>query len=77
MEEIDKFFNEVESYRIDPEKCKSCGICAGRCPVEAISGEKKSPYVIDQEKCIRCGTCLEVCPTRFNAISRSTSALFI
>jgi F420-non-reducing hydrogenase iron-sulfur subunit len=75
-EEISQFFDEVESYRIDPEKCQSCGICARRCPVEAISGEKKTPYIIDQEKCIKCGTCLVVCPTRFNAISRYTSALF-
>ena len=76
IEEIDQLFNEVESYRIDPEKCQSCGICARRCPVKAISGEKKSPYIIDQEKCISCGTCLEVCPARFSAISRYTTALF-
>ncbi len=75
-EEIKKLFTEVESYRIDPEKCKSCGICARRCPVEAVSGEKKTPYVIDQEKCIRCGTCLEVCPSRFSAIKKSVSPLF-
>ncbi|UCD10335.1 MAG: 4Fe-4S binding protein [Dehalococcoidales bacterium] len=75
-EEIGLLFNEVESYYIDPEKCQSCGICARQCPVEAISGEKKSPYIIDQEKCIKCGTCLEACPSRFDAISKKTSALF-
>jgi coenzyme F420-reducing hydrogenase delta subunit/ferredoxin len=75
-EEINQLLNEVESYQIDPVKCQSCGICARRCPVEAISGEKKSPYSIDQEKCIRCGTCLEVCPSRFNAINVFKSALF-
>ena len=77
IEEIRQLFSEVETYHIDPEKCKSCGICARRCPVEAISGEKKTPYIIDQEKCIRCGTCFEACPSRFSAISRYTSALFI
>jgi F420-non-reducing hydrogenase iron-sulfur subunit len=76
-EEIEQLFKEVESYQIDPEKCQSCSICAGRCPVEAISGDKKSPYIIDQEKCIRCGTCMEACPSRFGAISRMTSAVFI
>ncbi len=75
-EEIGKLFNEVDSYRIDPEKCQSCGICARQCPVEAISGEKKSPYIIDQEKCIKCGTCLKACPSRFSAISKHTAALF-
>jgi F420-non-reducing hydrogenase iron-sulfur subunit len=76
-EEIGQLFNEVESYQIDPEKCQSCGICARQCPVEAISGEKKSPYIIDQEKCIKCGTCLEACPSRFNAIIVNTMAVFV
>lgn len=56
------------SYRIDPEKCKSCGLCAKKCPVNCISGEKKQPYVIDQEKCIKCGNCMDVCPTKFGAV---------
>jgi len=48
-------------YEIDMEKCKGCMVCAKKCPVEGISGEKKQPHVIDQVKCIRCGTCFEVC----------------
>jgi coenzyme F420-reducing hydrogenase delta subunit/ferredoxin len=76
IEEISQLFSEVESYQIDPEKCQSCGICARRCPVEAISGEKKTPYIIDHEKCIRCGTCLEACPSCFSAIEKSVSPLF-
>jgi F420-non-reducing hydrogenase iron-sulfur subunit len=75
-EDIDRLFGEVESYYIDPDKCQSCGICARKCPVEAITGEKKSPYVIDQDKCIKCGTCLESCPPRFSAIDRHLSRLF-
>jgi F420-non-reducing hydrogenase iron-sulfur subunit len=74
-EEIVRFFGEIESYSIDPDKCQSCGICARRCPVEAITGEKKTPYVIDQDKCIKCGTCMEVCPDRFSAIGKHTYAL--
>ncbi len=54
--------------RIDPEKCKSCGICAKTCPVACIRGEKKVPYEIDQTKCIKCGACIEKCP--FKAISK-------
>lgn len=57
------------TYTIDPQKCKSCSICAKKCPVNCITGEKKQPYVIEQEKCIKCGTCLEVCPTKFAAVS--------
>jgi F420-non-reducing hydrogenase iron-sulfur subunit len=75
-EDIDRLFDEIESYYIDPEKCQSCGICARKCPVEAITGAKKSPYIIDQDKCIKCGTCLESCPPRFSAVNRHLSRLF-
>jgi coenzyme F420-reducing hydrogenase delta subunit/ferredoxin len=68
QEEIERLFNEVVSYYIDPEECQACLICARRCPVEAISGAKNQIHVIDQEKCIKCGTCLEVCPEKFGAV---------
>jgi len=48
-------------YKIDPDKCKSCGICAKNCPVGAITGEKGKSYVIDKEKCIKCGACQTKC----------------
>ncbi|HHV74061.1 MAG TPA: NADH-quinone oxidoreductase subunit NuoF [Thermoanaerobacterium sp.] len=53
-------------FRIDPDKCKGCGICAKNCPTNAISGKIKQPHVIDQDKCIKCGTCMDKCP--FEAI---------
>lgn len=56
------------TYRIDPEKCKGCSLCAQKCPVNCIKGEKKQPYVIDQEQCIKCGNCMEVCPTKISAV---------
>jgi len=49
-------------YAIDPQACKACGICKKRCPVSAISGERKVPHVIDPEKCTLCGACYEACP---------------
>ncbi|NLT20275.1 MAG: 4Fe-4S binding protein [Syntrophomonadaceae bacterium] len=63
-----KYCKALIEYRIDPEKCKGCNLCAKKCPVNCISGEKKQPYIIDQQRCIKCGNCLEVCPTKFSAV---------
>lgn len=57
----------LADIKIDPEKCKGCGMCKRNCPVEAISGEIRQPHVIDKDKCIKCGTCISICP--FHAIS--------
>lgn len=55
------------AYAIVQERCKRCGLCVKKCPVEAIPGDRKNGYHIDTAKCIKCGQCMEVCP--FNAIS--------
>ncbi|MCD6280511.1 MAG: NADH-quinone oxidoreductase subunit NuoF [Deltaproteobacteria bacterium] len=54
------------TYRIVPEKCTGCMVCAKKCPQQCISGEKRKPHTIDTERCIRCGICREVCP--FDAV---------
>ncbi len=72
-EEIEKLFNEVVSYYIDPEKCKACMICLRKCPVGAIEGGKNQIHVIDQDKCIKCNTCYEACPPKFGAVQKIVS----
>lgn len=52
---------------IDPEKCTGCTICARKCPVSAIKGDKKQPHSIDPAICTKCGVCNTVC--KFNAIT--------
>ena len=69
-DEISRFFEEVISYYIDPEKCQACMICFRKCTMEAIDGAKNQIHVIDQEKCIRCGNCFEVCPSKFGAVQK-------
>ena len=59
---------ELCEIKIDPQKCKGCGLCKRNCPVHAISGEPKQVHKIDQELCIKCGTCVDKCP--FKAISK-------
>ena len=56
-------------FKIDPDKCRKCSLCAKACPVEAISGVTgKIPFYIDPDKCIKCGTCIHTC--HFGAIER-------
>ena len=57
---------KLKQYVIQEDLCKGCSKCARNCPVQAISGELKSPFHIDQAKCIKCGACMSNCP--FKAI---------
>ena len=78
-----------DKMRIDPNKCKSCGMCAKACPFGAIIHQerpcKKACPVgaifydeagvcqIDESKCIRCGHCIHSCP--FGAIGSKIYAV--
>ena len=57
---------DLLQYRIDPDKCKGCTLCARTCPADAIIGSVREVHMIDSEKCLKCGACIEKC--RFGAI---------
>jgi len=47
-------------YKVDTNRCNSCGVCADVCPPGAIT--LKDTAVIDQDLCTQCGNCAAACP---------------
>jgi ferredoxin len=56
--------------RVDVGKCKGCGLCAKRCPMDALHVEESPEAtnktgkvaVLDGDLCIGCGVCAFKCP---------------
>lgn len=61
--------NPLVDFKIDPEKCTGCTLCAKNCPVDAISGKPKETHVIDNSICVKCGKCITSC--QFGAVYKS------
>ncbi len=59
---------ELLHFLIDKESCIGCSLCAKKCPVTCINGNREDKFTINQVPCVKCGTCLDVCPV--NAISK-------
>ena len=50
-------------FRVETsDDCFYCMICAGICPMKAISST--NPKDIDDTACIRCGACIKICPAQ-------------
>ena len=54
------------------EDCISCGLCARKCPVQAI--DLKDPDKVDEGVCISCMRCISVCPQHARAVDESLLA---
>jgi NADH:ubiquinone oxidoreductase subunit F (NADH-binding)/NAD-dependent dihydropyrimidine dehydrogenase PreA subunit len=65
---------EFVYYRIIPELCVGCTLCAKACPQESIEGERRKAHILDQSDCIHCGMCFEACPPKVSAVARVTRA---
>ena len=59
------------------QSCTGCTACARRCPVGAISGERKRLHVIDPTMCIECGACGRICPDQAVLDGRGRTCSFL
>ncbi len=62
---VDMAIKSIEC--IEKKSCTGCGLCAVKCPKDAISMQydREGFYVpvVNAEACIDCGICLKICPT--------------
>lgn len=62
---IKVFENTRGHVVIEENSCIACGICQRKCPVNAITVDKKErTWSIERMQCIMCGHCVTECPKK-------------
>jgi ech hydrogenase subunit F len=55
---------------IELPACVFCGICAKRCPTQALEVDRAAKrWIVDRLRCISCDYCVEHCPKKCLALS--------
>jgi ferredoxin len=60
------------------KECTNCGICAEKCPVQAI--DRENPKKVNEKVCISCMRCVAVCPQgarKLNPVMLSAASLML
>ena len=65
-------FHTLTSYvaNVNEEKCKGCGICLEKCPVEATE-LVDNHSIVNVNGCIGCGLCAHHCPENTRYLERT------
>lgn len=64
----------------EENKCVACGVCAKKCPVNAIQiveKDAKKFALVDPNKCIGCGVCANFCSTKCIKMKRRDEINFV
>lgn len=62
---------------IDEEACTGCGICAERCPTDAVMMGGSGKAERDEGACLGCGVCARFCPEGAISLKEGVRKVFI
>lgn len=66
-------WNQMPVVPQTDSSCISCGLCAARCPLEAIP--VSNPSTTDPGRCILCMRCISVCPVKARSLPEQAKAM--